>query len=116
MGEEGGLASEHETVTFNMVKHYPLLVSLFLTYSSSPFNQLAAPLTCVVLSSQSTSLRPSHERQLWLNGEKFEPAKHWYPEPRCAHLRCPLKACSIQYKCFGCDGSVIQPSWFGPDG
>ena len=119
LGEEGGLTAEHETVEvliFDMVKHFPLSVSLFLTYSSSSFTQLAVPLTCVVLPSQSTQLRPNYERLLWLNGEKFEKDKHWFPEPKCAHPRCQAKSCSVQYKCFGCDGSVIQPWWFGPDG
>ena len=53
---------------------------------------------------------------LWLNGVEFDPVKHWFPEPSCAHVDCTLKACSVQYKCFGCDGHAFQPKWFDPTG
>ena len=112
----GGPPSELELATFHMVKHFAQLVGLFLTYSSSSFNQLAAPLTCVVLASQSTSFRGDYNSHLWLNGVAFDPAKHWHPEPSCAHPHCTLKPCSIQYKCWGCDGIAFQPKWFDPNG
>ena len=91
-------------------------MSLFWTLSSSSLNQLAAPLTCVLLASQSTPFWTEYNSHLWLNGVEFDPVKHWFPEPSCAHVGCALKACSVQYKCWGCDGHAFQPKWFDPTG